>query len=136
MASNLKFSTGLRNALADALTTYAGGSALLKIYTGSQPTDANTAVGAQTLLGTLTCNATFAPSASGGVITLNSITADTSADATGTAAWFRLLKSDGTTVVCDGTVGTSGADLNLNSTAISAGAQISVTAATFTIGNA
>jgi hypothetical protein len=136
MASNLKFPTALRNSRLDAITTRAGASALLKLYTGTQATDANTALGAQTLLGTLTCNGTFAPSASGGTLTLNSISDDTSADATGTATWFRLLKSDATTVVCDGSVGTSGADLNLNTTSIQSGATISVTSAVFTEGNA
>ena len=136
MANNLKFSTGLRNARADAITTYTAGSALLKIYTASQPADANTAISSQTLLATLTCNATFAPGASGGVLTLNSITSDTNAAATGTAAFFRLFKSNGTTVVCDGTVGTSGCDLNINTTSIQAGATVAVTSFVFTEGNA
>lgn len=136
MANNLKFTTGLRNALADAITTYAGGSAILRIYDGSQPANANTAVSGQTLLAELTCNATFAGSASSGAITLNSITQDSSANNTGTASWFRLLKSDGSTVVMDGTVGTSGSDLNINSTAISSGAAVAVTSAVITIGNA
>lgn len=136
MASNLKFSDGLRNAMADAITTYAGGSALLRIYSGTQPADADTALAGNTLLAQLTCNATFAPSASGGVLTLNSISDDTSADATGTATFFRLYQSDGTTEVMDGEIGTSGSDLNLNSTSISAGATVEVTSATITVGNA
>jgi hypothetical protein len=84
----------------------------------------------------LTCNATFAPAASGAVLTLNAITQDASADATGTATWFRLVKSDGTTHVLDGDVGTSGSDLNLNSTSITSGATVSVTSFTITAGNA
>jgi hypothetical protein len=136
MASNLKFTTAVRNAMLDAITTQAGASALLRIYSGTQPTDANTALSGNTLLAELTCNATFAPSASGGQLTLNSISSDTSADATGTASFFRLVKSNGTTVIMDGTVGTSGCDLNINSTAISSGAAVSVTSAVFTAGNA
>lgn len=136
MPNDLKFATNLRNALADAITTFAGGSAVLRIYDGTQATNPNTAVGSQVLLAELTCNATFAAAASGGVLTLNSITNDSSANATGTASWFRLLKSDGTTAVMDGTVGTSGSDLNLNSTSIASGAVVSVTSATITIGNA
>ena len=136
MSSNIKMSTAARNALLDSITTYAGGSAKLRIYSGTQPTDANTAIGAQVLLSTLICNATFAPAASGGVLTLNAISNDTDAAATGTATWFRLLKSDGTTVVLDGTVGTSGADLNLNTTSIVQHATVSVTSATITAPNA
>jgi len=67
-----------------------------------------------------------------GVATANAITGDTTADNTGTATWFRALKSDGTTVIFDGSVGTSGANLNLNSVAISAGAAVSVSSFSYT----
>jgi hypothetical protein len=127
------FSTTIRNARADAITTGAGGSALLRIYDGTRPATGGTAT---TLLAELTCNATFAPSASGGVLTLNAITADSSANATGTATWARIVKSDGTTHVLDCSVGTSGADLNLNTVSIVTGAAVSVTSAVFTEGNA
>ena len=132
----LSFVTALRNSRADAITTRAGASALLRIYSGTRPIDANTALSGNTLLAELTCNATFAPGASGGVLTLNSISDDTSADNTGTATFFRLVKSDGTTVVMDGGVGTSGNDLNLNTTSITSGATVKVTSAVLTEGNA
>lgn len=123
--------TTLRNAMLDAITTFAGASCKLSIYSGTRPA---TGGAATTQLAQLTCNATFAPASSGGVLTLNSITS-AAAGATGTATWFRLFKSDGTTIIMDGDVGTSGADLNLNSTAISSGATVSVTSATITAGN-
>lgn len=128
----LKLNATLRNTMLDAITTRAGGSAKLKIFAGTQPATG----GAETTkLAELTCNATFAPAASGGTLTLNSITADSSADATGTASWFRIESSGGSHVL-DGTVGTSGADMNLSTTSIVAGAQVSITAASITIGNA
>ena len=123
---------GLRNAMLDAITTFAGTTAKLSIYSGTRPA---TGGAATTQLAQLTCNATFAPASSGGVLTLNAITADSAADATGTASWFRLFKTDGTTIVLDGDVGTSGSDLNLNSVAISVGAAVAVTSATITAGN-
>jgi hypothetical protein len=129
----LGYASGLRNAQLDAITTFAGNSGKLRIYNGTRPATGGTAT---TLLAELTCNATFAPAASGGVLTLNAITQDASADATGTATWFRLVKSDGTTHVLDGDVGTSGSDLNLNSTSITSGATVSVTSFTITCGNA
>jgi hypothetical protein len=122
--------SSVRNAMADAITTRAGASALLRIYDGSRPATGGTAT---TLLAELTCNATFAPAASGGVLTLNAITADASANATGTATWFRIVQSGGSTFVMDGSVGTSGADINLNSTSIVAGGNVAVTSLTFTM---
>lgn len=127
------FATSLRNARLDEITAAAGANALLRIYDGTRPA---TGGAATTLLAELTCNATFAPAASGGTLTLNAITADSSANATGTATWARIVKSDGTTFVCDCSVGTSGADINLNTVSIVAGAAVSVTSAVFTEGNA
>lgn len=136
MASNLKFATATRNKRLDGITTAAGNSGFIKLYTGTQPTDANTALSGNTLLSTLTCNATFAASASSGALTLNSITSDTSAAATGTATFFRMLKSDAATVVMDGTVGTSACDMNINTTSIVTAATVACTSFVVTDGNA
>ena len=128
----LGYSTALRNAQLDQITSTVGASGFLRIYDGSRPATGGTAT---TLLAELTLNATFAPAASSGVLTLNSITADSSANATGTATWFRIVTS-GATFVMDGSVGTSGQDLNLSTTSIVSGATVSVTSATITAGNA
>ncbi len=121
----------LRNAKLNAITTAVGASALLRIYSGTRPATGGTAT---TLLAELTCNATFAPAASGGVLTLNAITQDASADATGTASWFRILTS-GASAQIDGNVGTSGSDLNMTTTSLVATQPVSVTSFTITDGN-
>lgn len=131
MALTPKLSDAAANAAVDAVTALLN-TGYLRIYDGSQPADADTAVGAQTLLAELRFNGTAFGAASNGAATANALTADASANASGTASWFRALKSDGTTVVFDGSVGTSGANLNLNSVAISSGAQVSVSAFTYT----
>lgn len=120
-----------RNAAADAQAALAN-TGYLRIYSGTKPATPETAASG-TLLAELRMNATAFGAASGGVITANAITGDSSADATGTAGWFRILKSDGTTALWDGDVSTSGADLNLNSIAISSGAAVDVTALTVTL---
>lgn len=123
----------LRNARLDAITTFAGGSCKLRIYDGTRPATGGSVTN---LLAELTCNATFASGASSAVLTLNAITADSAADATGTATWARIVKSDGSTHVLDCSVGTSGADINLNTVALVIGAQVSITSATITEANA
>lgn len=125
----------VRNAMLNAITTAAGGSALLRIYdsTGTGRPATSGAVTTQVKLAELTCNGTFAPAASGGVLTLNSITS-AAALASGTATWFRLVTSGGT-IIMDGSVSTSGSDMNLSSTSISSGATVSISSATFTAGN-
>lgn len=108
-------------------------SGYLRIYDGARPATSDTAVGAQTLLAELTFAATAMTTTVNGVLTAAAITSDSSANAAGTATWYRCFRSDGTTAICDGTVGTSGADLNLNSTAISDGAEVAVTSFVHTI---
>lgn len=138
MATNPFFSDTAVKAAVDALAALCN-SGTLNIYTTAQPTDANTAIGAQTLLATLTFGSTAFPSsvASGSAgskvvtATANAITSGT-AGATGTAAWFRVLKSDASTIVLDGSCGTSGADLNLSTLAISSGAVVSISSFTIT----
>jgi len=116
----------------------AGTAGLLKIYdsTGTgRPADPDTAVSTQVLLAELTMSLTSAPAASSGLLTFSTITPDSSADATGTATWFRVEDSAGNGIV-DGDVGTSGSDLNLNSTSIGIGQNVDVTSFTITGGNA
>ena len=127
----LQFSTTLRNAMLDAITSAVGASGKLRIYSGTKPADVASAI-TGTLLAELTCNATFAAAASNGVLTLNAITSDSSADATGTATYFRIYKSDGTTAVLQGDVGTSGSDFNLNTTSLVSGATVACSSFTIT----
>lgn len=128
MANNPKAAAALRNAGLDAALALVNGGKL-RIYDGTQPTDADTALGAQVLLADLALNATAFGAASAGSASANAITQDSSADATGTATWGSLLTS-GNARRLDFSVGTSGADLNLNSVAIQAGATVSVTSLT------
>ena len=127
----LAYSTTVRNAMLDAITSAIGTSGLLRIYDGTRPASGGAAT---TLLAQLALSATAAPAASGGVLTFNSITQDSSADATGTATWFRVTTSGGTFVI-DGSVGTSGSDLNLTTTSITATQPVSVTSFVITEGN-
>lgn len=127
----VKLTTAVRNAMLDEITSAIGSNGLLRIYDGSQPAGPGTAVSTQTLLAELALSATAAPAASSGVLTFNSITQDSSANATGTATWYRVTTSGGTAVI-DGSVGTSGADLNLNTTSIVTGGPVAVSSFTYT----
>src|ERR1044072_8284955 len=125
-----------RNAMLDGITSRAGASALLRIYDGSRPATGGSAT---TLLAQLTCNATFAPGASSGVLTLNSIASATSARGTGTATWLRIVQAGGSTHVRDGSVSRVAAgtgDLQLDSTSIVLGGTVAVSSATIPAGNA
>ena len=128
----LRYAADLRNAKLDSITTFVGNAALLRIYDGTQPATGGTPT---TLLAELVCGTPFAAAASAGVLTLGAVTQDPSANATGTATWFRLVKADGTTHCFDGTCGTSGADLNLTTTSIVSGQPVQILSASITDGN-
>jgi len=109
-------------------------SGFIDIYTGTQPAVDGALTG--TKLVRLTFGATaFAnstASGSGATATANAITSGT-ASAGGTAAYFALVKSDGTTVVGTGTCGVSGSDLNLSTTTIAASDTVSCSSFTITM---
>jgi hypothetical protein len=123
-------SNAAASAAADAVCALCN-SGFFDIYDGTQPATANTAITTQVKLAHLTFGATAFAAAVNGVATANAIGADASADATGTASWFRAYKSDATSVVFDGSVGTSGANLNLSSVAIVITGNISISSFTY-----
>lgn len=124
----------LRSTRANTVKTAvdAGGAAgFLRIYDGTRPATGGTAT---TLLAELTMGYPSAGAASSGVLTFNAITADASANATGTGTWCRIVDSTGAFVL-DGSVGTSAADYILNTTSITTGVNVSCTSAVITEGN-
>lgn len=138
--ANLSYTDTVRNAklqaVADAIDGGAG-AGLLRIYDGTQPADADTAISGPTLLAELTFSSPPEASVSGGVLTFDTITQDSSANASGTAAWFAAVTSTGTRVV-DGDISTSAAgtgDLQLDSTSITSGQAVSVSSFTITEGS-
>jgi len=114
--SDLKYSNGTRHAQNEGLITYAGSGAIINIYQGTAPANANTGITTQTLLVSCVLAGAFGTDTNG-TLTLGTVNNGT-AVASGTASCFRIFKSDGTTVVMDGSVGVSGADLNLDATTI------------------
>jgi hypothetical protein len=120
------------DAIADSFDS--GTAALITIYSGSVPADADTALGAQVVLAELLMNATAFGAAAddtpGAIVTAAAITSDSSANNAGTASFFRVHDQSGGTIKCQGTVGTSSADLILNTVSITAGSTVSISAFT------
>jgi hypothetical protein len=135
MAKNAQLSNATVNAQAEVLAS-ALDNGYCRVYDGSQPANADTAVSTQTLLAEIRFAATAESDITAGVITFAAMTVDSSADATGTASWYRALSSDGTTVVMDGSVGTSNANMVLGSVGIQAGAEVRIDSFTHTIAKA
>lgn len=124
----LYYSNATRHAQNEGLITFAGTSCKFNLYNGAQPANANTAVTSQVLLASLTIPSVFGTDVNG-TLTLSAITSAVASNA-GTASWFRIFKSDNTTVVLDGSVGISSADLILNSVTIAALQTVAISAGT------
>lgn len=129
----LEYSNATRHAQNEGLITYAGSNALFNLYSGSQPANANTAITSQVLLVSMPISGVFGTDVNG-TLTLSAVT-ETNAVGSGTASFFRIFKSDGTSVIMDGSVGLSGADLILNTVDIAAGQSVDITAGTIIRGN-
>ena len=122
----MEISIAARNAAGTALTNLLNTGGTIQIRTGASPGVDSAATG--TLLGTLTLSATAFGAWAAGSATAATITGDASADATGTAGYFRAI-SGAAAAVIDGTVTATGGggDMQLNSVSITAGATIDIT---------
>jgi hypothetical protein len=123
-------SLATRNAAVNAVTALCN-SGFIEVFSGSRPATPDTALSSNTLLATLTFGATAFGAGASGVATANAIASGTCV-ATATAAWARIYKTDGTTVVGDCNVGTSGSDINFPSLAFVVGELISCSSLTLT----
>ena len=133
----VQLSTAVRNARLDVIESTIGTSAILRIRTGAAPANCGTA-DSGTVLAEITCPSDWMAAASAGSKALSGSWQDASANATGTAAHFRLYDSGGTVCGLQGTVTATGGggDMEVDNTSFASGQQI--TANTFTLpdGNA
>lgn len=127
----VRLSVELANALADQVDSTLGDAGTIEIYTGSQPATADSAPSG-TLLATFTLGSPGFGAASDGVITLEDTPLTVAAGETGTAGWFRMSKANDDEVL-DGTVGVSGEQINLNTTSITSGVNVTITSGTITM---
>lgn len=131
MALNPKLAVANRNLALDAALDALGTGAKMRIYDGTQPTDADTALGAQVMLVECALSSTPFAAASAGSKAAATISNGTIA-ASGTATWGSLLTS-GNVRKFDFSVATSSANLIVDSAALSSGATFSVSSFTLTM---
>lgn len=133
----IQLSVAVRNARLDAIETTVGTSAILEIRTGSQPANC-AAADSGTLLASCSLPSNWLADAASGAKAKAGTWEDTSCNATGTAAHFRIKDSGGTVCGMQGTVTATGGggDMTVDSVSFVAGQPFSVTSFTLTDGNA
>lgn len=126
----MKIAAASGAAMLDTFKALANGGTLV-IYSGTEPTNPDTALSGNTALATFTFNspAFGSDGSSGGYesATASFVASTVTASGNGNATFARCFKSDGTTVVGDYSVGTSGADINLNAVSITSGGNVTLT---------
>lgn len=135
---SLQYSVAVRNARLDALEAAIGAGAILKIYdlTGAAPANCAAAI-VGTVLATLNLPADWMAAASSGTKAKSGTWQDSSADAGGTADFFRVFAADGTTCHIQGTITATGGggDMQVEDPTVVLGEAITVTTFTLTAGN-
>jgi hypothetical protein len=121
----LALSTAVRTARAQAIIDAAGASAKIKFYNGTRP---STGGAGTTLLATLVGSTTIG-TASGGVLTIGSVTQSNGSHVSGTPTWVRITTSADVFIAdlsipgemtFTGTIAT-GVDITLNASTITEG---------------
>lgn len=123
----VQLSTTVRNAVLDQVETTIGTSAILEIRTGAQPANC-AAADSGTLLASMTLPSDWLAAASGGSKAKSGTWQDPSANATGTAAHFRVKDSGGTVCHMQGSVTATsgGGDIELDNTSIATGQVVTI----------
>lgn len=132
----VKLSADLRQLLALGLIARLdadSGPAKIEFYAGTILADTDTAITSQTLLGTVTCSDPSSTSTAG-VITFDTITQDSAADASGTMSFALLKDNSGDPVMLfDVTATGGGGALTANTLTIVAGGPIACGGLTLTM---
>lgn len=133
----IQFSTPIRNARLDAIATVIGASAVLIIYTGAQPANCSEAP-TGTVLATLSLPSSWMLAATSGSKSKTGTWSDTSADASGTAGYFRVYDSLLTTCGLQGSITITGGagDMTIDNIDIVSGQTVTITSFVLTDGNA
>jgi hypothetical protein len=129
----VQWSGGVRNAMLDAWETAIGTSAKIRILTGSMPANC-AAAESGTLLVSYSLASDWASAAASGAKSLSSLPLSASAGATGTAGYYRITDSAGTTCHEQGTITVTGGggDMTIDNTSIASGQTVQITAFTKT----
>jgi hypothetical protein len=133
---SLKFSVSVRAAEADAIETAVGTSPKLVILTGSAPANC-AAAETGTRLAVMTLPSDWLTNPADGTKAISGTWEDTSADNTGTAGYFRIYDSSGSTCHIQGSVTATGGggDMTLDNTSIAAAQDVKIITFTLTEGN-
>jgi hypothetical protein len=132
----LQLSIPVQNARLEAIEAAIGASPILRVFTGSVPANC-AAASTGTIVATVNPPADYMTDAAGGVKSMSGTWEDASADAAGTAGYFRLFNAAGTVCGLQGTISATGGggDMTVDNVVFAAGQNFKITSFTITDGN-
>jgi hypothetical protein len=131
----IQLSVTVRNARLDAIETAVGTSALLRVFTGSPPANC-AAADSGTLIAEMSLPSSWMADAASGAKAIAGTWQDLSCNNSGTVGHFRIYNTAGSTCHLQGTAGTSGTDMIVDTAAPTAGQSFTVSSFTLTDANA
>ena len=136
---SFQYSVAVRDATLNSVETTIGTAPRLYLYTGTVPaTCATAATGTLLNATTYTLPSDWLAAASSGTKSIANAPWSLAGSAAGTAGYFRILDSTGTTVGIQGTVTATGGggDMTLDNTSIAVNQIVNITSFTLTAGGA
>lgn len=136
----ISYSIAVKNAKLDAIETSIGAAALLQLYNGSVPANANTALSGNVLLANGALPSDYMAAASGGAKAKAgtwAITGNASLPSAQAATFFRLYDSTGAACGMQGTLTATGGggDMTIDNNSIAANQSVTVNTFNITSGN-
>lgn len=128
-----QYSVTVNNARLDAIETATGGTAIMRLLTGAAPANCAAASSGGTVCA-ITLPADWLAAASSGSKAKSGTWSGT-ATASGTVGYYRIFDSTGATCHIQGTVSTSGAELNFDNNIINNGQVVTISTYTITAAN-
>jgi hypothetical protein len=132
----MQFSVAVGNGRLDSIENTIGTAPILKMFSGTMPANSG-AADSGTVLATINLPSDWMQAAVSRTKTMSGTWEDTSADADGTAAFFRIYASDGVTCHIQGTVSLTGGGgaMTVDNVIFKAGQDFKITAFAITDGN-
>jgi hypothetical protein len=131
----IQLSVAARNARLDAIETTVGTAALLRVFSGSPPANC-AAADSGTLIAEMSLPSDWMAAAASGAKAIAGTWQDLSCNNSGTVGHFRIYNTAGSTCHLQGTAGTSGTDMIVDTAAPTAGQSFTVSTFTLTDANA
>jgi len=132
----IQLSVTMRNNRLNQIASTIGATAILTLFSGTQPATTGSANSGSALVIMTSLPGVWLNAAANGSVSFTGTWQGTASGGATTVGHFRLFANNGTTCGMQGSVSTTGADLNLDNNSVNVGQLVSISSWVITSGNA